>query len=73
MGKDLDTGELISLTHEQAGRLLKLCFAITTYSSQSKTLHGNICVTDTRNPLFTSAHLLVAVSRAVRADSVLVD
>ena len=73
MVKDLDTGELISLTHEQAGRLLKLCSAVTIYSSQSKTLHGNICVTDTRNPRFTSAHLLVALSRAVRADSVLVD
>ena len=47
-----------------AKKNFRLAFARTIFSAQSQTISGTLAIHDADNPIFSSRHLLTAVSRA---------
>ena len=60
----------IELSHQLAGRCLRLTHALTLAGCQGLTLRGRIRIEDTESPHFQRRHLFVALSRATAFDLV---
>ena len=58
--------------HDFVAKFTKLSHARTIFQSQSSTLHGVVAVHDLQSPVFSTRHLLVAVSRATHHSRVIV-
>ena len=58
----LESGE--RLTHEAAGKSLRLCHALTYASVQGLTLPGTVQLLETKHQHFTKKHLYIGASRA---------
>ncbi len=71
--KDEKVSETIMMSEEDLARTMRLTHAFTYYSSQARTITGELrlCVTDHRH--FSLRHLIVGLGRAPRGDIVQVE
>ena len=61
---DKATGTSFRMDAAELGVKMRLTHAITYFSSQARTIHGSLRLTETSHPLFSIRHLIVGLGRA---------
>ena len=71
--KDERVSETFMMSEEDLARTMRLTHAFTYYSSQARTIRGELRLCDTDHRHFTLRHLIVGLGRAPRGDIVRVE
>ena len=57
-------GETLTVPTPDIAKLFRLCHALTTHSSQARTIYGGVLITEVSHPHFSLRRLIVALGRS---------
>jgi hypothetical protein len=71
--RDEKVSETLMMSKQDLAKTMRLTYAFTYYSSQARTIRGDLLLCDTENRICSLRHLIVGLGRAPRGDIVQVE